>query len=137
MAGKREKPRRKRADLPPDKQLLYDRWLAAVHLNGYEGMRDGRKLLDAYGAAKSLAEELIYNDDRQPRPRDIRDMAEAAGLPREWFLEEDLSKLIRPPGQGAVVHAPKIVVKDVEGEASKAVARLRQPDRKSRHSESG
>lgn len=107
--GSATRARTKRADLPPAKQRLYDRWLAAVHLNGGEGMRGGRQLLGAYGATKDLAEQLIYRD-RKPRPRDIRDLADAAGLPPQWFTEPDWSKLIRY---------------DLETEAEAAAERLR------------
>lgn len=89
--------RTRRADLPPDRQRLYDRWLAAVHLNGGDGMRAGRELLAAYGAPKSLAEDLIYQQDREVRPRDLRDLADATGVPREWFEVEDWRTLIRAP----------------------------------------
>lgn len=69
---------------------------AAAALHG-RGMREARDLLDGFGTERTLAEAVISGKKDQNK-RNIRDLAEALEVPREWFTEPDWRDLI--PGAG-------------------------------------
>lgn len=69
-----------------------NRVLAAGALHG-EGMRGIRDLLGAFGTERTLAEAVIRGDKDQNK-RNIRDLAEALEVPREWFTEPDWRLLL-------------------------------------------
>jgi hypothetical protein len=72
------------------------RVLAAGALHG-AGMREIRDLLQDFGTERTLAEAVISGKKPQNK-RNIRDLAEAFEVPREWFTEPDWRDLI--PGSG-------------------------------------
>lgn len=57
-------------------------------------MRRIREALEDYGADKTLAETMI-SGERPQNPKNIRDLAEALGMPQAWFTEEDWRPLVR------------------------------------------
>jgi hypothetical protein len=69
-----------------------NRVLAAGALHG-RGMREIRDLLAEFGTEKTLAEAVIRGDKPQNK-RNIRDLAEALEVPREWFTEPDWRVLL-------------------------------------------
>lgn len=72
---------------------LRRRIVAAGGLHGL-GMRQIRDQLELFGADKTLAEGMISG--RVPQnPRNIRDLAEALGMPQAWFTEPDWRTLVR------------------------------------------
>lgn len=77
--------------LPGDE--LRRRVLAAGALHGL-GMRQIRDQLELFGTKRNTAEAMISGKVEQ-RPKQIRDLAEALGMPEAWFTAEDWRTLIR------------------------------------------
>lgn len=77
--------------LPLDE--LDRRITAAAALQGL-GKRQLRDALEDYGANRTLAEAMIRGDQPQ-NARNIRDLAEALGMPQLWFTAESWQRAVR------------------------------------------
>lgn len=107
-----------------------NRVLAAGALHG-KGMREIRDLLGEFGTERTLAEAIIRGDKDQNK-RNIRDLAEALEVPREWFTEPDWRVLL----VGAPQPPERELEKDLAGADQKSTpsdSRTEEPGRASQN----